>query len=231
MSREDIEEFEVEWQQFKKRFPKATKKQFREWVLEREKTQKEDYAEDSSRFGTENPDCIRFRKIHSLRVKYGEEIFPRDIEFWFNHLENCKSCSVWSSRNNDEGFNLNDVKPSKEEREFDEVFGESNDQGLGSCGGENKSGWQNITNQNDRDIYEKLHPLTPEEKAKRRNPLDEGIRQQQELYQEEQYSPSQSEPSQPASQPEPQPQKQESYTGQLLRQFQNARKDRNQDQG
>jgi hypothetical protein len=125
------------------------------------------------------------------------------------HLPTCEYCKAWKTH-------------------FDESHQDENWKEVDySKMGENKAGWNDMTDQNDKDVLDALRPETPEERERRKSPFDEAIRQQQEFYRQEQPMPQPQEP-QPAPQPK---QKQESYTQQLLRQFQNARKDENQGQG
>jgi hypothetical protein len=153
--------------------------------------------------GEDAETCRKFRDRYSNPDNRNEfYAFLEDT-----HLPNCEFCKAWKS-----AFDENRQDENWKETDYSKM-------------GENKSGWNDITNQNDPDIYQKLHPETPEEKTKKHNPLDESIRQQQELYQQEQSLPSQSEPSQSVEQPQP---KQESYIQQLLRQFQNRKENQNQ---
>jgi hypothetical protein len=117
----------------------------KEDYAERDKNQREELERLSSKYGTKNADCLKFRKLYEEKDHN---------EFFFQHLESCHECGKWAKNRK---FDMNDTRGNFEElRGYAEVF-QGSDKPLGQ-------GWQDMTEQNDKDIQDALNPKTKEEK-------------------------------------------------------------------
>ena len=122
----------------------------KEDIEEKQKLESERAQELSEKYGTSNPDCIKFRLLETKKDRNAD---------WFNHL-GCAECQKWMKN---QGCDLNASSKKFAELEgYGEMFKDSNSEP--STMGENKKGWGNLTNENDPDIQQSLNPKTPKEK-------------------------------------------------------------------
>lgn len=192
----------MSFEEYQKLFPDSTK---RDWINfkisvahnekeERERIARENKSEVLNVLTLEpvnsntKQDCLKFRMTY-LHGNKGER--------FYNHLETCMFCNKWVAtykRNYEfKPFNIETLEFPEEKQD-----------------GEDGKGMQDITSQNDPDIYQALHPETDEEKERRKSPYQEAINQQRALSQPE---PQQ----QPEPQPEPQREKQPQSNSELAR--------------
>lgn len=161
-----------------RQYARSYKKQHRKLKLSKqdlidmEQERQRKFRELSAKYGTASPDCITWHE------QYSKGQFS---DFFFNHLDSCKSCAEYYAQHKDiDKYDLNALGNKSELEELKGYNAEFNSSESSNLG-ENKQGWNNMTEYNDPDVYNALHPQTPEERAKKRNPLQDAIDEQKSL--------------------------------------------------